>query len=151
MKKIRVAVIDDHSVVRMGLMFAVRMFKDMEFNVYASLARKSLYGGKNESSAATDGYDIALLQLTGDRGGSEVVNVHFFRAYQSRSFFTAHMGSQTDKAVQSQGCDRTADTFVFLFDLKLKGAVTADFHADPAYFRDRGHNVPCSDFCEENL
>lgn len=31
MKKIRVAVIDDHSVVRMGLMFAVRMFKDMEF------------------------------------------------------------------------------------------------------------------------
>ena len=31
MKKIRVAVIDDHSVVRMGLRFAVRMFKDMEF------------------------------------------------------------------------------------------------------------------------
>ena len=31
MKKIRVAVIDDHSVVRLGLKFAVRMFKDMEF------------------------------------------------------------------------------------------------------------------------
>lgn len=31
MKKIRVAVIDDHSVVRMGLKFAVRMFKDIEF------------------------------------------------------------------------------------------------------------------------
>ena len=31
MKRIRVAVIDDHSVVRMGLKFAVRMFKDMEF------------------------------------------------------------------------------------------------------------------------
>ena len=31
MKKIRVAVIDYHSVVRMGLRFAVRMCKDMEF------------------------------------------------------------------------------------------------------------------------
>lgn len=31
MKKIRVAVIDDHAVVRMGLKFAVRLYKDLEF------------------------------------------------------------------------------------------------------------------------
>ncbi|MBO4708887.1 MAG: response regulator transcription factor [Kiritimatiellae bacterium] len=31
MKVIRVAVIDDHSVVRMGLKFTVRLFKDLEF------------------------------------------------------------------------------------------------------------------------
>ena len=31
MKRTRVAVVDDHSVVRMGLKFTVRLFKDMEF------------------------------------------------------------------------------------------------------------------------
>lgn len=31
MKHVRVAVIDDHSVVRMGLKFTVRLFKDLEF------------------------------------------------------------------------------------------------------------------------
>ena len=31
MKRIRVAVIDDHSVVRMGLKFTVRLFKDLDF------------------------------------------------------------------------------------------------------------------------
>ena len=31
MKKIRIAVVDDHAVVRMGLKYALSVFKDLEF------------------------------------------------------------------------------------------------------------------------
>ena len=36
MKRIRVAVIDDHSVVRMGLKFTVRLFKERTLTSWAN-------------------------------------------------------------------------------------------------------------------
>ena len=66
-----------------------------------------------------------------------MVHIHLIRTYHRCRIFTAHMSSQTDEAIQPQRRNSSADTFVFLYDLKLKGAVIADLNADFSYFCDR--------------
>ena len=57
MKKIRLAVIDDHVVVRMGLKFAIRMVSDFEF------AGEQGGGEGAGDFVASCGADVTLLDI----------------------------------------------------------------------------------------